>query len=458
MTTPATIDFSFKWAYITSSNTVMQHTSTNYIPIWNYAKLKKIVVANTIDTRSTFILFDKARGAINPDISTVSSIDLKNELFKFVNLLASGTATSRLYGQAYHSYMDYIRIKNDRLETEWVNWPDRAFYVTYTYDFFEYDTTKKNELPLQFLFKDYNFTPSSVANYKTMGYTAEELIKAGLKFGQLSNGGYNITDDLFPVLCKLYSDIDVQFINAMNTLKTSNATLTTSNATLTTSNATLTAEKNALTNTNGILTINNEILTTENKALTNTNGILTTENNELKSMNTTITTFNATLIAEKNELTNTNGILTIENDALKKNTNTKLTTENNSLKSTNITLTTQINALTKNNNTLKNRDTTLTTEMNALQNTNTTLATEMNALKNTNTTLTTQMTALTKNNNTLKNTNITLTKNNNELKNTNATLTTNNNVLKNTNTILTTENNTLKKTIASSIKKQPNNI
>jgi hypothetical protein len=74
--------------------------------------------------------------------------------------------------------MDYIEVINDKFETEWVVRPARAFNITYTYDYFEYDITKKGVLPLQFIFKDYSFTSSDVRGYKTMGYTAEELNKA----------------------------------------------------------------------------------------------------------------------------------------------------------------------------------------------------------------------------------------------------------------------------------------
>jgi hypothetical protein len=151
MTTPATIDFDFKWAYIGSAYTTMQYTSNNYIPIWNYNKLKKIVVTNSSNTNLKFILFDKTRGTSNPAISTASSLDLKYELYNFERLLDLG---GNLYGQTYIS-MDYIRILNDRLETGWRNWTDRSFNVTYTYDFFEYDITQKGALPLQFIFDSF---------------------------------------------------------------------------------------------------------------------------------------------------------------------------------------------------------------------------------------------------------------------------------------------------------------
>jgi hypothetical protein len=148
MTTPATIDFSFKWAYISSIYTTMMYTSTQNIPIWNYDKLQKIVVSNSTNSALKFILFDKSRGVTNPAISTVSSYNLHNELFKFEKLFADTRV--KLYGQTY-SHMYYIEFINNTFETKWVVQPARSFNITYTYDYFEYDITKKGVLPLQFI-------------------------------------------------------------------------------------------------------------------------------------------------------------------------------------------------------------------------------------------------------------------------------------------------------------------
>lgn len=303
MTLPTTIEFSFKWAYINSSYTTMKYTSTQNIPIWNYDKLQKIVVTNSsINPVLNFILFDKSR-VYNPALhSALSSYNLHGELFKFENLYASGDIRyDKLYGQEYIK-MNYLKIMNSNLEIGWLNYPDRSFNVTYTYDYFEYDFTKKGALPLEFIFKDYNFTSESVQKYKTMGYTAEELIKAGLKFSQLLNAGYNITDELFPVLCKLYSDIDVDFIYAINRLKNANTRLTTQNITLITENNTLkdanislTANNDELKNTN--ITVNNTNIT-----VNNTNILLKDTNNILKSTNTVLIRTNTILSTGNNKI------------------------------------------------------------------------------------------------------------------------------------------------------------
>lgn len=321
MTTPTTRDFSFKWAYISSTYTTMKYTSTNNIPIWNYDKLQKIVVTNSTNSALKFILFDKSRGVTNPAISTVSSYNLHNELFKFEKLFADTRV--KLYGQTYID-MDYIEVINDKFETEWVVRPARAFNITYTYDYFEYDITKKGVLPLQFIFKDYSFTSEDVRGYKTMGYTAEELNKAGLTFRQLLDGGYNIMDELFPVLSKLYSDIDTEFIEAINLLKSTNTRLITENTTLTNQNTTLTAENNSIKNVNTTLKYTN---TTVN----NTNIIVNNTNITLNNTNTALNNTNILLKDTNNILKNTNTILSTTNNTLK-DTNTILSTENNRLR------------------------------------------------------------------------------------------------------------------------------
>ena len=439
MTTPETVDFTFKWAHM--SDTTMSYTSTTSIPIWNYTKLRKIVVTNSSNSSLKFVLFDKSRGTNNPSISAVSSLNLHAELLNFSKVFAIHGDRGSLYGQPYIN-MQYIKILNDKFETGWWFIYDvRSFNVTYTYDYFEYDITTKGALPLQFIFKDYSFTTEDVTKYKTIGYTAEELVQAGLKYSQLLNGGYNIIDDLFPVLCKLNSDINTQFIEAINTLKTSttntalmseNITLKNTITTLTTTNTKLTSENNTLKNTNTTLTAELNAFTENNETLTNT--ALTSENNELKNANISLTTTNTALTSENNELknanttlNNTNTTLTAELNALKNtNTNTKLTTENNALKNTNTKLTTE-------NNALKNTNATLTSSNNALKNTNATLTSSNNALKTTNATLTSS-------NNALKKNNTTLTTENTSLKTTNATLISSNNTLKKNNTTLTTAN------------------
>jgi predicted nuclease with TOPRIM domain len=379
MATPATVDFSFKWAYINTSYKTMQYTSTVNIPIWNYAKLQKIVVTNSINNLLKFVVFDKNRGTNNPAISTVSSLNLQGELFKLENLYASGDIRyDKLYGQAYIK-MDYLKIMNSNLEIGWLNYVDRSFIVTYTYDYFEYVTPKSINLPLQFIFNNYNFTASDVTQYKTMGYTADELIKAGLKFSQLL-GGYNIMDELFPALCKSYSDIDVEFIAAIDTLKNNTTQLRYENNVLA-------GENSGLNNECAKLNANNEKLTDEISVLKDENRVLTDENSGLN------------------------------NECAKLNANNeKLTDEISVLKDENTEL------AGKNNN-LNNQYNTLTTENNSTTNDNTTLN---------------------KTNITVNNTNILLKDTNNILKNTNNTLKETNTILHTTNTILTTENNRIR--------------
>ena len=344
MATPATVDFSFKWAYINTSYKTMQYTSTVNIPIWNYAKLQKIVVTNSINNLLKFVVFDKNRGTNNPAISTVSSLNLQGELFKLENLYASGDIRyDKLYGQAYIK-MDYLKIMNSNLEIGWLNYVDRSFIVTYTYDYFEYVTPKSINLPLQFIFNNYNFTASDVTQYKTMGYTADELIKAGLKFSQLL-GGYNIMDELFPALCKSYSDIDVEFIAAIDTLKNNTTQLRYENNVLA-------GENSGLNNECAKLNANNEKLTDEISVLKDENTELAGKNNNLNNQYNTLTTENNSTTNDNTTLNKTN--ITVNNtNILLKDTNNILKNTNNTLKETNTILHTTNTILTTENNRIR---------------------------------------------------------------------------------------------------------
>ena len=389
MATPATRDFSFKWAYMNPSDTIMKYTSTVNIPIWNYAKLQKIVVTNSNNTDLNFIFFDKSRKETNPAISTVSSLNLHNELLNFQRLSFTAASTGgpigTMYGQAY-SNMEYLQIISYNLDIRWTFYQKRSFIVTYTYDYFEYVTPKSINLPLQFIFNNYNFTASDVTQYKTMGYTADELIKAGLKFSQLL-GGYNIMDELFPALCKLYSDIDVQFIDAINSLKNNitqlryeNNVLTDENSGLNTECAKLNANNEKLTDEISVLKDENRVLTDENSGLNNECAKLNANNEKLTDEISVLKDENTELAGKNNNLNNQYNTLTTENNSTT-NDNTTLNKTNITVNNTNIIVNNTNILLKDTNNILKNTNNTLKETNTILHTTNTILTTENNRIR-----------------------------------------------------------------------------
>ena len=360
MATPTTRDFTFKWASTETergtASTTINYTSTTSIPIWRYNKLQKIVVKTgsiknpigVIDTTTlNFTLFDKNRPS-NPALTDNNPFNLHDELLNFEKLL--DTKILR-YGQPYN-HMYYVNGEGMKKPiTDFYNMGiDRTFNVTYTYEYFEYVTPKNIGLPLQFLFNDYNFTASDVTKYRTMGYTLDDLIKAGLKYSQLLNAGYNIIDDLFPVLFEP-SGIAVQCIEAINNLKNNITQLTANNGKLTDENsglnnecAKLNANNGKLTDENSVLTDDVTRLTAENSGLNNecaklndNNGKLTDENNSIKNINTILNRTNKIAINTNDLLQTTNNTLHSTNTALKV-TNDLLQTTNNTLHSTNTAL------------------------------------------------------------------------------------------------------------------------
>jgi hypothetical protein len=277
----ATRDFSFKWASTQTTNdtTIITHTSTTSIPIWKYSSLKKIVVKTSsitnpigdINTNNlNFTLFDRNRST-NPALTDNIPFNLHNELLNFANLLHNHNT---LYGQEYVN-MYYVTMYADFKTDFYVMGMDRTFNVTYTYNYFEYDTPKSINLPLQFLFNDYKFTPSDVTKYKTTGYTVEEFINAGVQFSQLLDGGYDLMNDLFPALCNKLN-IPGIFIDAINSLK--NNTLTDENTTLKNANIILITANNKIIETTTTINNTNSMLNSTNTTLYNTNTILHSTN------------------------------------------------------------------------------------------------------------------------------------------------------------------------------------
>ena len=288
MTTPTTIEFSFKWASTETErgteSTTINYTSTTSIPIWRYNNLQKIVVKTRSIKNSfidfdinnlnlNFILFDKTRDS-NPALTDNNPFNLHDELLKFEKVLYTKIP---LYGQPYN-HMYYVNMEaavNNYKTSFYRMGMDRTFNVTYTYNYFEYVTPKSIGLPLQFLFNDFILTASDATKYKAMGYTVDDLIKAGLNYTQLILCGYNIIDDLFPELCKP-SGIDVECIKAINSLKTTNNTLKVANDLLQATNNTLHSTNTTLTTTNNTLKVTNDLLKTTNNTLHSTNTALRT--------------------------------------------------------------------------------------------------------------------------------------------------------------------------------------
>jgi len=313
--------FKFKWAYMTVANANMQYTSSVNIPIWNYTKLQKIVVYGALNN-TTFILFDKTRNT-NPAISTQTpTLNLHNELFEYEKLIDIGGTR---YGQTYNKSFNYIDIINSKWETAWEPWRNKTFYVEYIYDDLGYDVSayRTNNVPLQFIFKEYNFTASDVQQYKTIGYTASELKAAGIKFSVLLNGGYSM-DDLFSALWNLYADNPNDFISYFNSLKTGNTTISAENALLKTANSSLSTENLSLSTANSSLNVENTLLktansslSTENLSLSTANSSLNVENALLKTANSSLSTENASLSTEISSLSTENTLLKTENTLLK---------------------------------------------------------------------------------------------------------------------------------------------
>ena len=292
-----TTTFKFKWAYMTASDTTMQYTSSVNIPIWNYTKLQKITVYGGL-LHKTIILFDKTRTA-NPVISSETpSFNLHNELIEFEKI--SFVLDGKRYGDPYTMlfYVDIYKV-NDKFETSW-RVGDRTYYVEYTYDILGYDISsyKKNNVPLQIIFKEYNFSPTDIQQYKSMGYTASEMKAAGIKFSVLLSGGYNM-DELFSALWSFHTnnpndfiDNPNDFINYFNSLKNGNPAITAENASLKNANLVLNNENVSLKNAN--LMLGNEnvslenanlVLNNENVSLKNANMVLNNENVSLKNTN-----------------------------------------------------------------------------------------------------------------------------------------------------------------------------
>lgn len=286
-----TTTFKFKWAYMTASDTTMQYTSSVNIPIWNYAKLQKITVYGGF-LNNTIILFDKTRTA-NPVISSETpSFNLHNELVEFekIRFVLNG----KRYGDPYTMlfYVDVDKV-NDKFETSW-RVGDRTYYVEYTYDVLGYDISsyRTNNVPLQIIFKEYNFSTTDIQQYKSMGYTASEMKAAGIKFSVLLNGGYSM-DELFSALWSFHTnnpndfiDNPNDFINYFNSMKTGNLTITAENASLKTTNSSLNVENALLKNVNTSLNEENTLLQTDNTSLQTDNTLL---KNNIESLESEIT-------------------------------------------------------------------------------------------------------------------------------------------------------------------------
>jgi hypothetical protein len=268
---------------MTTANANMQYTSSVNIPIWNYTKLQKIVVYGA-HNNSTFVLFNKTR-TMNPIIlEQTKTINLHYELFEYEKT-ADIEITPR-YGQSYKP-MKYIRIINAKWETEWEPWTVKTFYVEYIYDDLGYDISlyKTNNVPLQFIFKEYNFSTTDIQQYKTLGYTASELKAAGIKFSALLGGGYSM-DVLFSVLWNLYTDNPNDFITYFNSMKTGDPAINAENASLKTAILSLTAENTSLKTVYLLLETTdteNTLLQTENTSLKTENALLKPENALLKN-------------------------------------------------------------------------------------------------------------------------------------------------------------------------------
>ncbi len=302
--------FKFKWAYMTTANANMQYTSSVNIPIWNYPKLQKIVVLNKDNVK--FVLFDKTR-ATNPAISSQTpTLNLHDQLFQLEKLLAASKNT--LYGQSFIP-MKYIDIINDKFETAWEAWTNKTFYVEYTYDDLGYDVSmyKKNNVPLQFIFREYTFSNADIQQYKTIGYTANELKSAGLQFSVLFNGGYSL-DELLPVVFDLYTDISGVFTTYV---KTGNSSLINENTLLKTANISLTEENTSLKNVNTYLTNQNSSFKTVNISVNSENTLLKTANTSLTNEISSLKTVNASLTNEISSLKTINSSLTNEISSLK---------------------------------------------------------------------------------------------------------------------------------------------
>ena len=289
-----TTTFKFKWAYMTASDTTMQYTSSVNIPIWNYAKLQKIVFYGGF-LNNTIILFDKTRST-NPAISSETpSFNLHNELVEYEKIRF--TLNGKRYGDPY-TMLFYVEVNivNDKFVTS-LREGDKTrkeYYVEYTYDVLGYDNSlyKKNNVPLQFIFKEYNFSTTDIQQYKRMGYTASEMKAAGIKFSVLLNGGYSM-DELFSALWSFhtnnqndYIDNPNDFINYFNSMKTGNLTITAENASLKTANSSLNVEITLLKNVNTLLQTDNTSMKTDNTSLQRDNTLL---KNNIESLESEIT-------------------------------------------------------------------------------------------------------------------------------------------------------------------------
>ena len=173
-----TTNFKFKWAYMTASDTTMKYTSSVNIPIWNYTKLKKITVYGVF-LNNTSVLFDKTRST-NPAISSdTPSFNLHNELVEYekIRFILDG----KRYGDPY-TMLFYVEVNkiNDKFVTTLREGDKivKEYYVEYTYDVLGYDNSlyKKNNVPLQLIFKEYNFSTTDIQPYKSMGYTAPSIV------------------------------------------------------------------------------------------------------------------------------------------------------------------------------------------------------------------------------------------------------------------------------------------
>ena len=344
-----TTTFKFKWAYMTASDTTMQYTSSVNIPIWNYTKLKKITVYGVF-LNNTIVLFDKTRST-NPAISSdTPSFNLHNELVEYekIRFILDG----KRYGDPY-TMLFYVEVNkiNDKFVTTLREGDKivKEYYVEYTYDVLGYDNSlyKKNNVPLQFIFKEYIFSPTDIQQYKSMGYTANEMKAAGIKFSVLLGGGYNM-DELFSALWSFHTnnpndfiDNPNDFIDYFNSLKNGNPAITAENASMKNANLVLNNEnaslKNAaimLNNKNASLENTNLVLNNENASLKNANLVLNNENVSLKNANlvlnndnVSLQTANMVLGNENVSLQTANMVLNNENVSLK-NANTSPTINN----------------------------------------------------------------------------------------------------------------------------------
>ena len=281
-----TINFKFKWAYMTAANASMQYTSTVNIPIWNYPKLQKIVV-NGGFLNNTIIVFDKTRST-NPVISSETpTFNLHNELIEFEKIRF--TLNGKRYGNPY-TMLFYVEVNPEKFETSWRE-GDRTYHVEYIYDDLGYDISsfRNNNIPLQFVFQEYNLSFADVQKYKTMGYTANELRVAGLKFSVLLNGGYSM-DELFPVLWELYTDMPNEFSGYLNRLHTEIMPLKTEVLSLNADNTSLKTEKTLLTTEITSLNNNNMLMTNDNTSFKTEITLLTTEIISLKTEITSLKT------------------------------------------------------------------------------------------------------------------------------------------------------------------------